>query len=510
MATDEDLDFIIIGAGISGIGAACHLVRRCPTKRLAILEQREAMGGTWDVYRDPGIRCDSDMYSFGYAFRPWPTNDIITSGQSILDYVRGTAVEYGVDKQIRYGHHVQRASWDSETDRWTVHALVRDGDTQQQQTLRARFLLLCPGVFRYDEAFTPDIPGIERFSGRVIHPQFWPDDLDHAGKRVVVIGSGATAVTLVPSMAKTGADVTMLQRSPTYFVTVPWEDPSVRLARRFLPDAWVSRATLVRNTVAHFSFYTFCRRYPQQARRLLLAGVRRQLKGRTDATVDIDMKHFTPRYMPWDQRLCVVPSADLFKVLRQGRAKVVTDHIESVDEGGIRLQSGEYLDADVIVTATGFNLQLFGGIQIEVDGEHVEPGDRVLYNAAMIDGVPNFAMYFGYSNVSWTRKVDALSAYLCRLFNHMDRTGQDVVTPRGGEAFLSTQPFVEMTSGYLKRGVAQFPKQGSDGPWRTSNNVLLDTFKFRFAPLEDGHLELRRSRKNKKRGLRGEVARKSA
>ena len=485
--TPPELDFLLIGAGISGIGVACHLARGCPDKRFVILEQRERLGGTWDLFRYPGIRCDSDMCSFGYAFHPWPSDAIITGGESIREYLRETAEAYGVDRAIRYGHHVTRASWSSERARWTVRAEVDGPDGRTEHIFRARFLVMCPGYFSYERGFKPDIAGLDDFAGEVLHPQFWPEGFDYAGKRVVVIAKG-------------GADVTMLQRSPTYYLSLPDVDRTVALARKVLPSDLVTRTALVRNTLTQLALYKACRRFPRAARAVLLAQVRKRLGGK------VDMRHFTPRYDPWDERLCVVPNGDLFEVLRDGRATIVTDEIERVAPDGVLLRSGERLDADVLVTATGLDVRLFGGVHVEVDGEAVDPSERPLYKAAMIDGVPNFATIFGYANSSWTRKVDAVGPYLCRLARHMDRTGAEVAVPEGGARFISDDPFFPLKSGYAKRATALLPKQGERLPWRTTNNAALDYLMLRLGSLRDGHLAFRPARAPRPQPARDQLA----
>ncbi|MGE0323773.1 MAG: flavin-containing monooxygenase [Polyangiaceae bacterium] len=488
---EAELDFLIVGAGLSGIGVACHLTRRFPAKRLLLLEQRATLGGTWDVFRYPGIRCDSDMYSFGYGFRPWPTDATISDGASIRDYLRDTARIYGVDRKIRYRQQVLRAEWSSDEGCWTVTARG-EGALAEQAHYRCRFLLLCPGYFRYERGYTPELAGLDSFTGPVIHPQHWPQDFDCTGKRVVVIGSGATAVTLVPALAKRGAHVTMLQRSPAYYLSIPSTDVSVRYLRRVLPDAWVSRAALVRNTLLQLSIYQLCRRYPERARALLLGRVRRSIG-------NLDMRHFTPRYAPWDERICAVPDGDLFKVLRRGDAQIVTDRIARIEPDGVRLESGSSLPADAIVTATGFDLRLFGGVEFALDGARISLAKRLMHNALMFDGVPNLGMIFGYSNVSWTRRVDLAGAYLCRLTTYLDRERFAVVLPRAQPRHASDKPFVEMMSGYVRRAADQFPAQGTAGPWLTRNHVVLDALRAHFAPIDDGQLQFRRLERASKR-----------
>lgn len=479
--TEPDVDVAIIGAGLSGIGMACQLVRNSPDRTFTIFERRTDMGGTWDLFRYPGIRCDSDMHTLGYGFRPWPRDEIITDAGSIHRYIHDTAAAYGVDQHVRYAQRVVHASWSTPDALWTV--TVEDERTGEQTHTTCRFLAQCSGYYSYDSAHTPALPGLDEFQGRVVHPQFWPEDLDHDDARVVVIGSGATAITLVPAMAETAEHVTMLQRSPGYILTVPATDPTVRALRTVLPDRLVSTLTRHRNALLQLGIYQLCQRQPRLMRSLLLAQVRAQVGS------GVDMTDFTPSYDPWDQRLCVVPDGDLFAAVRDGDASVVTDHIDTVTPTGIRLQSGRHLDADVIVTATGLQLQLFGGMTLDVDGEPVEVSEQMTYRGAMLGGVPNLAMVFGYVNVSWTRKVDLVSEYVCRVLNHMDRTGTRQVTPRPDPAFESDEPFIDMESGYITRARHLMPRQGSATPWRNRQNVLHDTVALRWAPLQDEHLQ---------------------
>jgi cation diffusion facilitator CzcD-associated flavoprotein CzcO len=479
--TATDVDVLIVGAGLSGIGAACHLTRECPEHSFTILERRQAIGGTWDLFRYPGVRSDSDMHTFGYAFRPWPRSTVLSDGASIRRYIHETAAEYGVDRRIRFGHRVERASWSTDEARWTVEAV--DEASGQRVHLTANFLMGCSGYYSYDQAYTPDLPGLDRFAGEIIHPQFWPDDFDHAGKRVLVVGSGATAVTLVPELAKTADHVHWLQRSPGYIVTLPESDLTVTALRRVLPDELVANITRKRNAVLQFALYRLCQRFPRVMRRLILAGVRRQIGP------DVEMRHFSPSYNPWDERLCVVPNGDLFTALRSGDATVTTDHIQTFTEHGVRTASGDELDADVVVTATGLQVQLFGGITLEVDGHTVDPTQRLTYKGAMLSDVPNLAFVFGYVNVSWTRKADLVCEYVTRVLNHMDHLGVRQVTPRGGEPFASDEPFIEMTAGYIERARHLFPEQGTEPPWRNRQNVIRDTAMLRHAPVADRFLE---------------------
>ncbi len=477
----EHFDVLIIGAGISGIGAACHLTRQCPGKRYAILERRQAVGGTWDLFRYPGIRSDSDMYTFGFNFKPWTGSKILADGPSIRRYVRETAQEYGVDRHIRFGLQVTDAFWSSAQGRWTVTARSEAGGAPLR--FSCAFLLGCTGYYNYDAGYQPEFPGQKAFQGRLIHPQHWPENLDYSGKRVVVIGSGATAITLVPSMAGTAAHVTMLQRSPTYILSLPAIDPISSRLQRFLPDMLVYRMARARNINLQRLLYNLSRRRPQVVRRLLLAGVRKQLGGKAD------MRHFTPGYQPWDERLCVVPNGDLFKAIRQGQASVVTDRIERFTRTGIRLQSGEELPADIIVSATGLNVQMLGGMRVEVDGKPLAPSERMTYKGVMIEGVPNAAIVIGYTNASWTLKADLASEYVCRVLRHMDKKGYTQVVAQDRDNSRTEETVMGgLNSGYIRRALDQLPRQGRKRPWRIVQDYLSDVPILRYAPIEDGVL----------------------
>jgi cation diffusion facilitator CzcD-associated flavoprotein CzcO len=465
------VDVLIVGAGLSGIGAARHLQDTCPGKSYAILEAREAIGGTWDLFRYPGIRSDSDMHTLGYRVRPWREAKALADGPSILEYVRQEARDHGIEQRIRFNHKVLRVEWSSDDARWTVHA--ERTDTGEAVELTCDFLYACSGYYSYDEGYTPDFPGADRFEGRIVHPQHWPEDLDYTGKRVVVIGSGATAVTLVPAMTDKAAHVTMLQRTPTYIVTVPGEDPLAAAARKVLPDRLAYPAVRWKNVALQSAVYRASRRWPRQVAKLIRAGVKRQLpKG-----YDVD-KHFRPPYNPWDQRMCVIPDGDLFKAIREDKASIATDHIETFTETGIQLKSGEHIEADVVVTATGLNLLAFGGMEIVVDGDTVNLPDTMAYRAIMLSGVPNFAYALGYTNASWTLKADLASEYICRLLNHMDAKGYDVAIPER-DPDVEEEPFLDFQAGYVLRAIDQFPKQGSDAPWKVQQNYPRDLLTLR-------------------------------
>ncbi|MGW5919201.1 flavin-containing monooxygenase [Nocardia fluminea] len=466
----DHLDVVIVGAGLSGIGAAYRLQTECPDKSYAVLEAREALGGTWDLFRYPGIRSDSDMFTLGYPFKPWRDAKSIADGPSILRYMADTAAEFGIDRHIRFHTKVVSADWSSATAQWTLTLEQRDttGATVAT-TLTCNFLYACAGYYNYDQAHAPVFPGVEDFSGEVIHPQFWPDDLDYAGKRVVVIGSGATAVTLVPAMAEQAAHVTMLQRSPTWISAVPGRDKHADKIRGLLPPDLAHRVIRTKNILFNIGFYQYCRRRPDSARKLLTALTTRILKDEK-----VVAEHFTPEYNPWDQRLCAVPDADFFKAMKKGTADVVTDHIETFVPEGIRLKSGRVLEADIVVTATGLQLLAFGGIAPKVDGETVNLSDQFVWQGAMLTGVPNFAVCIGYTNASWTLRADLSSRLVCRVLNHMDRNDAAAVVPTP-DGKLDERPLLDLASGYVQRSIAEFPRQGDRRPWKVRQNYVLDS-----------------------------------
>jgi len=475
----RDLDVIVVGAGLAGIDAGYHLQKQLPAKTYAILEGRSRLGGTWDLFRYPGIRSDSDMFTLGFPFRPWTSAQAIASGGDILEYLRSTAEIYGIDRKIHYNHRVERARWSSTTNRWTLD--VRAEGRLVEVT--CKFLFTCAGYYDYDNPYAPELPGRERFRGKIVHPQHWTPDIDYAGKRVIVIGSGATAVTLVPALAERAAHVMMLQRSPTYILSRPSRDPVAALLLAKLPDRAASALSRWKQLVLGMGFYSFCRRYPDAAKKLLLAGVARSLG-------DLGgLEHFTPSYNPWDQRLCLVPDDDLFEALRARRATVVTDHIDTFDETGILLRSGAHLDADLIVTATGLTLRWMGGIELEVDGNRVVPTELLLYRAMMCSGVPNLVFAVGYTNASWTLKTDLVSNYVCRLLRHMDRHGYAKVVPHK-DPTVETESVLPLKSGYIERSSAHFPQQGKVTPWRVYQNYALDFATLRFQRLQHRSLEL--------------------
>jgi monooxygenase len=472
------VDVLIVGAGLSGIGAAWHLQDKQPGRSYAILEGREASGGTWDLFRYPGIRSDSDLSTFAYAFKPWTGEKAIADGPEILEYIRETAADAGIEQHIRYGHRVVRASWSSAEARWTVGAVRADtGETVQ---MTASWLFCASGYYRYDEGFTPAFPGAEDFEGTVVHPQHWPEDLDVAGKRVVVIGSGATAVTLVPALAAQDAHVTMLQRSPSYVMSLPSRDVIADKLRQWFGDARGHRLTRRKNIFQQRKVYAFCQKHPKLARRLIRKLTDKQLPEH----VDVDT-HFNPSYDPWDQRLCAVPDGDLFRALRKGQAEIVTDGIDTFTPGGVRLASGRELEADIIVTATGLNLLIFGAIAFEVDGEPVSIPDALAFRGMMLSGVPNFAFAIGYTNSSWTLKVDLVCEHLCRLLAHMDANGLASAVPVNDDAGMETRPLLDFSAGYVQRALGQLPKQGASTPWHLAMDYAKDVEHLRRSPIED-------------------------
>jgi monooxygenase len=471
-AIKQHVDVLVVGAGLSGIAAGYHLQTNCPGKTYAIFEARDAIGGTWDLFRYPGIRSDSDMFTLGYPFRPWKDAKAIADGPAILDYVREAAREYDIEQHISFNHRVVRAGWSSAEARWTVEA--ERTDTGETVRLTCGFLFMCSGYYRYDQGYAPEMPGAERFTGPVVHPQHWPRDLDYEGKRVVVIGSGATAVTIVPAMAEQAAHVTMLQRSPSYVLSLPGQDPIADLLRKLLPAKVAHRLARWKNVMLMMGTFKLSRRWPRLMKALLRKGVQRRLP----PGYDVDT-HFRPSYDPWDQRMCLVPDGDLFEAINAGRASVVTDRIETFTETGVKLVSGHELEADVIVTATGLNMLVLGGIELAVDGQEIDVSQTLSYKGCMLGGVPNFALAIGYTNASWTLKSDLICRYVTRLVNHMDAHGYRQATPRPPASALPAAPLMNLTSGYVLRSIALFPKQGPEDPWRIHQNYLRDIRAFR-------------------------------
>jgi cation diffusion facilitator CzcD-associated flavoprotein CzcO len=474
----EHFDVLIVGAGLSGIGAAHHIQDALPGKSCAILEARDAIGGTWDLFRYPGVRSDSDMFTLGYRFRPWPDAKAIADGPAILDYVRDTASDGDIERHIRFHHRVVEAEWSTKDRPWTVTA--ERTDTGETVELTCGFLFGCTGYYRYDEGYTPEFEGTERFQGQIVHPQHWPEDLDYSGKRVVVIGSGATAVTLVPAMTDRAEHVTMLQRSPSYIVSLPAIDPIARFVRRILPDRLSYPLLRWKNALLQLAVFNLSRRRPKLVKALIRRGVERRLP----PGFDVD-KHFRPPYNPWDQRMCLVPDADLFDVLADGSASIATDRIETFTESGIRLESGAELEADVVVTATGLNLVPMGGIQLAVNGRDVSLPETMAYKGMMLEGVPNFAFAVGYTNASWTLKCELTCDCITRLLRHMRDAGWSQCTPVKRDGDVSPEPLLGLTSGYVQRAIDRFPKQGARDPWRVHQSYLRDYRELRLSGITD-------------------------
>jgi monooxygenase len=482
----EHVDVLVIGAGLSGVGAGCHLTMSCPGKSFVILESRDTIGGTWDLFRYPGIRSDSDMYTLGYPFRPWKEAKAIADGPSILRYIRETAQEFGVDKKIRFRQKVVSAAWSSEDVRWTVD--IERLDTGERLQMTADFVLTCTGYYRYDEGYTPEFTGTDHFRGTIVHPQHWPEELDYTGKRVVVIGSGATAVTLVPSMAPDAAHVTMLQRSPSYVLALSEQDPLARLLRKFLSPAAAFPVIRWKNVLTATLFYQLSKRRPALVKKLLRKG----LEAALPSGYAIDT-HFKPKYDPWDQRLCFVPDGDLFKVLSDGSASIETDTIDTFTETGLRLASGKELEADIVITATGLNMLAVGGMSFFVDGRRVKLSETVGYKGMMFSGIPNLATAVGYTNASWTLKCDLTCEYVCRLLNYMADEGYTQVVPTRPDPSEPTMPFIDLKSGYVQRSIDDFPRQGLKAPWRLYQNYVRDVLLLRHGKLADEALTFSRA-----------------
>jgi cation diffusion facilitator CzcD-associated flavoprotein CzcO len=482
----QHFDVLIIGAGLSGIGTACQVSAEHPNKTIAVLERRERLGGTWDLFRYPGIRSDSDMYSFGYKFRPWQELKVLADGASIRQYIADTAAEYGIDERIHYGVKIVSADFSTTESRWTVTALHEA--TGETRTYTAGFVVSCTGYYNYDAGFLPTFPGVEQFKGQTIHPQHWPEDLDYTGKKIVVIGSGATAVTLVPTMSGDAEHVTMLQRSPSYIFSVPALDKISEVLGRFLPDKWVYKFARTRNIAIQRYLYLACKRWPAQMRRFLLWQVRRHVGP------SVDMSHFTPKYMPWDERLCAVPNGDLFKALVSGEASIVTDHIDTFTEKGILLKSGHELEADIIVAATGLDIQMLGGMELSVDGEARKLNDQMTYKGVLVENIPNLAWVFGYTNAPWTLKSDIAGLYLCRLFKHMDDNGHTVATPLDIEdSAMDIGMLDQLQSGYVQRAKDTLPRQGSKHPWKVLMHYGKDSKMLLQDPVDDNLLRFNKT-----------------
>ncbi len=479
----EHFDVVVIGAGLSGIGAGYRLQTRCAGKRYVIFEARDQIGGTWDLFRFPGIRSDSDMFTLGYPFRPWKdAKNAIADGPAILNYLRETAHEFGIDQHIRFQHRVVSASWSSEDARWLLE--VQSGANGETVQCTCNFLYGCTGYYRYDAGHEPSFAGADGFCGQIVHPQHWPQDMDYAGKKVVVIGSGATAVTLVPAMARTAAHVTMLQRSPSYILSLPAHDHVADRLQRWLPAGVASLLVRWKNILVSMGIYQVSRRAPDFARRTLRQGAANSLP----QGYEVD-KHFSPRYQPWDQRLCLIPDSDLYQAITRGQASIVTDQIDTFTERGIRLQSGQELEADIIVTATGLRMLALGAVRLTVDGAAIDPGQTFIYKGTMLSNVPNFAFCIGYTNASWTLRADLASTFVCRVLNHMDRRGYRTCKPVYNTAVLEAKPLLNLTSGYVVRAAADLPKQAAEKPWLIRQNYVLDMLSMKMGRLEDGILK---------------------
>ncbi|QIO07922.1 flavin-containing monooxygenase [Acinetobacter lanii] len=482
---EKQVDILIVGAGISGLGMAAHLSKNNPGRKFDIIERRESFGGTWDLFKYPGIRSDSDMSTFGFNFKPWQKANVLADGASIKGYLGEVVEEYKLIDKIHFQHRVLSANYDSSIQKWVVEI---ENDQKKKETWIANFVLGCTGYYNYDQGFQPDFPNQDAFKGQIIHPQHWPENLDYAGKKVVIIGSGATAITLVPAMSKGGAGhVTMLQRSPTYIASVPSIDVVYDKMRKYLPEDVAYKLTRARNIGVQRGIYALAQKQPKLVKKLLLKSIELQLKGK------VDMKHFTPNYNPWDQRLCVVPDGDLFKILRSGKASVETDQIEKLTETGIQLKSGKHIEADIIVSATGLEIQILGGIKATIDGKPMDTSKHMLYKGVMVSDVPNMAMIIGYINASWTLKVDVAADYICRLLKYMDSKGLSEVIPQGDQTQLMDDTVMgSLSSGYIARAAHVMPKQGKSAPWKVSNNYLADRKELKNASFEDGVLQFKK------------------
>jgi monooxygenase len=481
----EHFDVIVVGSGLSGINAAYRLQTSCRDKSFVILEARDAIGGTWDLFRYPGVRSDSDMFTFGYPFRPWGSSAAIADGESIRTYIRETAQAYGIDRKIRFHHRVKSASWSSADALWTIE--VERGAEREPVRFTSNFLFSCTGYYDYASGYAPGFPGAEKFAGRIVHPQQWPQTLDYAGKRVVVIGSGATAVTIVPVLAEKAAHVTMLQRSPSYILSRPSEDALVRMLRGRVPTKIAYAIARWYYVLSGAYFFYLCRRKPEAVKRWIISQASAELEA------DYDVKtHFTPNYNPWRQRLCLAPDADFFRTIKAGKAGVVTDRIATFTESGIRLQSGRELAADIIITATGLNILLLGGIQIVIDGSPLKFSETTNFKGVMFSDVPNLFVAFGYTNASWTLKCDLTCAYVARLINHMERRGYVACTPRLHDPSIKREPLIDFSSGYVQRAIYHLPRQGSKKPWKLYQNYVRDLLSLRFGSVDGGALEFER------------------
>ena len=478
---NKKIDVLVVGAGLSGIGAGYHLQKKCPETSFLILEGRENIGGTWDLFKYPGIRSDSDMYTLGYNFKPWKEQKAIADAPSILKYLNETVEEFNLKSKIRFGKYVKKARWSSDSNQWTVD--IEDKKTGKFSQILCSFIFMCSGYYSYKEGYTPHFEGKENFKGDIIHPQKWDTSFDYSNKKIVVIGSGATAVTIVPEMAKTAKHVTMLQRSPTYVVAAPEKDNLANKLRKYLPLKFTYWFIRWRNILIQQYYFRLCKKYPKGVKNVIIREVKKKLGN------DFDVKtHFTPKYNPWDQRMCLVPDGDLFEQINQGKASVVTDHIKNFTENGLLLKSGKELKADVIITATGLNLEMLSTVEFFIDNKSVDISKTVTYKGMMYSGIPNLASTFGYTNASWTLGADLTSEYVCRVINHMKRNNYDVVCPKPNIGIEADPDYLNLTSGYIKRSLNIFPKQGKKAPWRNNQNYLIDIFQMKYGRIDDGEI----------------------
>ena len=482
----EKFDVLVVGAGISGIGAGYHLQKKCPGASYVILEGRDKIGGTWDLFKYPGIRSDSDMYTLGFRFKPWKEQEAIADAPSILNYLNETVEQFNIKEKIRFGKYVRNATWSSSSSSWTVD--IEDKSTNEITQMSCNFIFMCSGYYSYKEGYTPEFKGIEDFKGDVIHPQKWDENYDYSGKKVVVVGSGATAVTLVPEMAKKAGHVTMLQRSPTYVVSAPEKDKMANNLRKYLPLKLSYLIIRWRNILRQQYYFRLCRKYPQGVKRAII----REVKKALGSDYDVE-KHFTPDYNPWEQRMCLVPDGDLFEQIRKGNASVVTDQIEKFTEKGILLKSGKEIITDIIITATGLNLEMLSNINLTVDNKPIDISQTITYKGMMYSGIPNFASTFGYTNASWTLGADLTSEYVCRVINHMKKKNYDVACPENDSNVETDPDYLNLTSGYIKRAQHIFPQQGKESPWRNNQNFLRDVFQIRYGRIDDGEITFSKS-----------------
>ena len=482
----EKFDVLVVGAGISGIGAGYHLQKKCPGASYVILEGRDKIGGTWDLFKYPGIRSDSDMYTLGFRFKPWKEQEAIADAPSILNYLNETVEQFNIKEKIRFGKYVRNATWSSSSSSWTVD--IEDKSTNEITQMSCNFIFMCSGYYSYKEGYTPEFKGIEDFKGDVIHPQKWDENYDYSGKKVVVVGSGATAVTLVPEMAKKAGHVTMLQRSPTYVVSAPEKDKMANNLRKYLPLKLSYLIIRWRNILRQQYYFRLCRKYPQGVKRAII----REVKKALGSDYDVE-RHFTPDYNPWEQRMCLVPDGDLFDQIRKGNASVVTDQIEKFTEKGILLKSGKEIVTDIIITATGLNLEMLSNINLTVDNKPIDISQTITYKGMMYSGIPNFASTFGYTNASWTLGADLTSEYVCRVINHMKKKNYNVACPKNDSNVETDPDYLNLTSGYIKRAQHIFPQQGKESPWRNNQNFLRDVFQIRYGRIDDGEITFSKS-----------------